>query len=289
MKICIIKLGADGDVLRTLPLSEAIKKKYKDAEITWITKGSISTLLEGNPVIDVVKTLPYSENEQFDALYNFDVEEEASSLAVKIKAEKKYGFYSENGFPIAFNSGAEYYLNTMFDDELKKNNAKTYQEMMFMAAEIPYEKRRYELVLNKEEKEYTQRFIDEDMLQDKKIIGIHMGAGSRWPSKAWHKDRIKEFIKLANEKNYAIILFGGPNEIKEHVFFAEELKKEGINVYRNNPENSKREFASLVSICNCLVCSDSFARKPRGRCRQIRQPASHTWRRHPLRNAPRRF
>ena len=36
-KILIIKLGAIGDVIRTTPLLEPIKKQYPDAKIYWLT------------------------------------------------------------------------------------------------------------------------------------------------------------------------------------------------------------------------------------------------------------
>ena len=39
----------------------------------------------------------------------------------------------------------------------------------------------------------------------------------------------------------------------------EELRKENISIYENNPRNSIKEFAALVSNCKKLVCSDSFA------------------------------
>ncbi|HVO76072.1 MAG TPA: hypothetical protein VMT35_18755, partial [Ignavibacteriaceae bacterium] len=37
-KILIIKLGAIGDVIRTTPLLERIKKDYPKAKIFWLTK-----------------------------------------------------------------------------------------------------------------------------------------------------------------------------------------------------------------------------------------------------------
>jgi heptosyltransferase-2 len=258
-KICIIKLGASGDVVRTLPIAQAIKKKYPDSEIDWITKEDAIPLIEGSKYISNVYSISFDKDVTYDLLYNFDLEEEATSLASKIPAREKKGFCSRDGFPAAFNAGAEYYLNTTFDDELKKNNKKTYQQMMFDAAELLYEHEKCQIILNEDDKDYAQRFIDSNLLQDEKIIGIHMGAGSRWPSKVWHKERVKEFIKLADKRGYAVILFGGPNEIKEHALFIEELKKEGIDVYRNRPENSKKEFASLVYICDIMICSDSFA------------------------------
>ncbi len=262
MKICLIKLGADGDVLRTLPLAKALHDNFKGAEMAWITKGDIATLLEGLPYIKRViqlEDVAELEDEEFDVLYNFDVDEEALELAEALQAQKKYGFKDDGGYPAAFNTGAEYYLNTMFDDELKKKNTKTYQEMMFEVAELPYKKERCSLVLNEDDKSFAQQFIDMHQLQDERIIGIHMGAGTRWPSKAWHEERVKEFIVLAEKKGYTILLFGGPNEVKRHTLLVDELKKEGVEIYRNNPNNTKHEFAALVSICDYSVSGDSFS------------------------------
>jgi len=258
-RILIIKLGAKGDVVRTLSLLPAIKNKFPESEISWITKPNIIQIFEGNPYIKEVLTIPYNRKETFDILYNFDIEEEATSLAENIQANKKYGFYSEDNYPAAFNFGAEYYLNTLFDDDFKKSNKKTYQEMMFEAAELPYNKESFSIYLNEKDKKYAADFIKSNNLDSEKLIGIHMGASPRWPSKAWSKEKIKEFISRVKEKGYEILLFGGPDEIEKHQVLIEELKKEGLTVFHNNPYNSDKEFASLVNICKKIICSDSFA------------------------------
>lgn len=259
-KVVIIKLGALGDVIRTLPIAQALKERNPDCEIHWITKPNAVELFEGNPFVDKVFSIPFSTEEKYDALYNFDIEEEATELAQRISADKKFGFYSEEGFASAFNFPSEYYLNTLFDDKTKKDNKKTYQEMMFEVAEIPYNKEMPSIYLNEKEKNYSEEFVRSNSLDlRKKTIGIHMGASSRWPSKIWDREKVKDFIKKAVGKEYNVILFGGPNEIEEHKKLASELFEEEIKIYRNNPNNSIMEFSSLVNICNKMVCSDSFA------------------------------
>ena len=98
-KILIIKLGAKGDVVRTLPILPAIKEKYPDSEIYWVTKSNSLDFFEDNPYVKKAFSVPFSTNEKFDILYNFDVEEEAARLAREIKADKKYGFSSDSGYP----------------------------------------------------------------------------------------------------------------------------------------------------------------------------------------------
>ena len=259
MKICIIKLGALGDVVRTLSILPAILKKHPQADICWITKSESLPILEDNPHISRVIAIPCKIKESFDILYNFDIENEATQLASEIKAEKKYGFYKEGDYPAAFNLASEYYLNTLFDDELKKSNKKTYQQMIFESAEIEYDNSQCPIYLNKKDLDYASRFIKENNLKTDKLLGIHLGASSRWPSKAWHIDNLKEFIIKAKKRGFEILLFAGPNEIGKNRQLAKELEREGIKIFINNPENTLKEFASLVSLCKKMVCSDSLA------------------------------
>jgi len=258
MNILIIKLGAKGDVVRTLCILPALKEKFPNSDIYWITKPENLSLFENNPYIN--QMLPFSKsNLNFELLINLDIEDKATELADKTKSKKKLGFYKTGDFPAAFNLGSEYYLDTLYDDELKKSNKKTYQQMIFDAAELEWNNQKCEIFLNNKEKEYAETFVSKNKIKTKKLIGIHMGASSRWPSKVWHESRLIEFIKLAKEKGNEILLFAGPNEVEACKKIAEKLKKESISIYQNNPHNSDREFISLVNICSAMVCSDSFA------------------------------
>ncbi len=259
MKILVIKLGAKGDVIRTLPIAKALKEKYPNSEICWVTKNNILDLLRNIVQIDKLFSIPFSTSEEFDILYNFDIEDEATSLAIKINAKQKYGFYKNGDYVSAFNLGGEYYLNTLFDDEIKKTNKKTYQEMMFEVAELSYNKQFMPIVLERSDLEYAKNFINKNKINCHKLIGIHMGASPRWPSKIWHEDNLKEFIIKAKNKGFEILLFAGPDEIERQKKFIDELKLLDIFVYVNSPSNSDGEFASLLNICAVVVCSDSFA------------------------------
>ena len=258
-KICIIKLGALGDVVRTLPILVGIKEKFPESEIFWVTKKDSFEIVDSSPYVKKVFLVSENISESFDILYNFDVEHEAVELAKKINAGRKFGFNSEDNFISAFNLSSEYYLNTMFDDELKKTNKKTYQEMIFMAAEIPYKKQHHGISLKKEHEDYSQKFMNENGIKSKKIIGIHFGAGSKWPSKIWHKENLKEFIKKAKTSEFEIILFGGPNEISDIAELKKYFSELGMKIHANNPKNSSMEFASVADKCDFMLCSDSFS------------------------------
>ncbi len=259
MKIAIIKLGALGDVIRTTPIAVALKKYYPNSTITWITKKESAALLEGHPYVEQVLSIPIDIKEKFDVLYNFDIEKDALDIAEKVQAKKKYGFKNEGGYPVSYNIGAEYYLNTVFDDQLKKENKKTYQEMMFEAAEIPYLREPCVISINSQDKLYAETFAQKNKIPTEKLIGIHLGASARWPSKIWDISRVIDFIKLAKKRGYAIMLFGGSSEQERIKKTQDELSKSKIKVFVQDPETNTRQFAALVGICRYMVCSDSFA------------------------------
>ena len=48
-KILIVKLSAIGDVVQTLPMVEALKARYPQAEIDWLVEEEASDLLIGHP------------------------------------------------------------------------------------------------------------------------------------------------------------------------------------------------------------------------------------------------
>ncbi len=259
LKICIIKLGALGDVVRTTPILLGIKEKYPESEITWITKLNAKEILVDNKLVDNMLFIPCKTTENFDILYNFDIEQEATLLANQIKADKKYGFYDNEGFPAAFNHAAEYYLNTVFDDEIKKSNKKTYQQMMFNIAELEYKRQEPFILIPKKNKEEMNEFLKKNNLAGKKIIGFNIGASKRWPSKTWSKDKIKEFIPKAKEGDYEILILGGEEErsLMEEIYHY--IDDKGTKIYKKNTAHSLKDFFAVINVCDVVICADTLA------------------------------
>ncbi len=55
--ILVIRLGAIGDVIRTLPAVSCLRRAFPEARISWAVEEPSRTLLEGDPVIDEVLVL----------------------------------------------------------------------------------------------------------------------------------------------------------------------------------------------------------------------------------------
>jgi len=258
-KILVIKFGALGDIIRTTPILEAIKKKYgSNTLIYWLTVKEAEPLLENNPLID--KILIYGlenilriQQERFDVLFSLEINTPATLIAGLVNAYEKYGYYFNNGSTHCFNSQANEYLETAFLNTKKLNNRKTYQELIFNAANLEYNKEFLIMKIHENKKQYADEFRKKNNISENdKLIGIHIGADSRWPSKCWSNEKIKEFVKAVDEE-YKVLLFGGPNE-KEKI----QKLSQNLNVLTNNPNNSYSEFAAVLNICNLIITHDTF-------------------------------
>jgi len=149
-KILIIKLGAIGDVIRTTPIVDALRKKHGyNSQITWIVDNSAKDFIKDK----VDRAWSYTPDigyrlmfEKFDVVYSLEVDTPTTFLANLAKAKEKYGFYlSDQGHPEVFNEKARYYLDRALSDHANKNNRKTYVQMIFDICELPYENNTYTL------------------------------------------------------------------------------------------------------------------------------------------------
>ena len=57
-RILVVRLGAMGDVIHTLPAVSRLKRAFPDAEISWAIEPRWAALLEGNPHLDRVLEIP---------------------------------------------------------------------------------------------------------------------------------------------------------------------------------------------------------------------------------------
>ena len=264
-KILIIKLNRAGDVLRTTPILHSIKKKYGDEVlIYWMASPESADLLKNNPLIDKVflynlENVLRIQQEKFDILYSLEINTPATLLANLVKANEKLGFYFNDGATECFNKGAESYLETAFLQHIKLSNRRTYQDLIFEACELEYRGEKPIFNLSKQDIEFGKKFAGENnLLESDFVVGINIGAGSRWKSKFWGNEKIKEFIQKlpAGSK---VILLSGPNETEKKSLLLNELKKQSISVSANNSHNTFEEFASVINLCDVFVTGDTLA------------------------------
>lgn len=263
-RILIIKCRAMGDVLRTTPLLQALKRKYPLSHLTWLVDEESEDLLRCNPYIDRLcrfdlENVLYLQVSKFDLLICLDKEPGPTALATKIIAAEKRGFgMNKFGNLTIFNQAAEYAYRLGIDDELKfHKNKKSYPEIIHEVAEVPYSRDEYVFSLPEGAKQKACAFIKRRRLSGRRpAVGLNTGSGSKFETKQWPAGHYLELISLLTQKMKAqVFLLGGPRERKLNRFLA---RRSQARLVDTGTDNSLLEFAGFISFLDLVVTSDTL-------------------------------
>ena len=264
-RILLIKLDALGDVVRSTALIEGIKKKYPGAQLTWLTRESGSFFVMTNPAVD--RVLLYNEEvirrllcEKFDILINLDKDEKISALANMISAQEKrgYGLHTE-GYVIPFNKGAKYHYTICLDNYgSKTKNTKSYQQLIYEIAELPYQGEKPILYLDSVKASlFRQKFFQDNNIQDGDFVIIaNTGCGPVYPHKQWTYHGFRDVLqKLVLDPKVKVILTGADSELERNSSLLKDVPSSQIIDTTN--KYSVEDFCYLVNCADLVITGDT--------------------------------
>jgi heptosyltransferase-2 len=264
-RILIIKLEAVGDVLRTTCILHGLKEKYAKSEITWITARSALPLFENNKLVNRVFAYESAEAilhilvEEFDCVINLDSAPDSAALASAAKSKEKIGYGIDvRGHIFPFNVEALTWLEMGAFDDLKKKNARSFQDLMLDMCRLKTTRKDIILDLSEEELKFAQSFAEQSGLNPLSFkIGMNTGASGRWQFKQWTIEGFEKLIKLLMEQTTAtVLLYGGPLERERNEYLS------GLHptrILNTGAHNSLRQFFSLVTLSDLFLTGDTLA------------------------------
>lgn len=269
MHVAIIKLGALGDVVRTLAILPGLKKIHPDLEVTWITAKSALPLVQFHPQIKRVELWDRPGNWEtvfYDWVISLDDERDACRLAKRLRSSKISGaFEDEKGERNYTTDLAEWFgmgilrpkdLGGLPEaNRLKLCNTATHGEIMYRALALPFPPLRPEIHFLEEHKSSALNFIKGlGLSQERMIVGLNTGAAGRWKYKSWGEEQTAELAKRIQEQwNATVILMGGAAESERNA----RIKGDSSLIVA--PETDILTFAAIVAECDLLISSDSLA------------------------------
>ncbi len=270
-RICIIKIGALGDVIRTLCILSKLREQYPDAHVTWVSKPNGCRMLSGHRMIDRLMPLDAMtaltlSQETFDTVINLDKEPQPCALAGTLKSTKKLGVgLSEYGTPIPLNPEAHDYFHLGLSDELKfHRNTKSYSQLIYEALGWRYDGQRYELPVNNSARERMRYHLAaRGWNRHKPTLGINVGAGHVFANKMWPAPKIVQVIRLIQqaELDTQIVLLGGPDEqpIINAIQARLRTAHPDCRVIDSGTNHDESSFVALVDACDVVFCGDTMA------------------------------
>ena len=263
-RVLVIKLAALGDVLRTTAILPGIKAQWPDSYIVWLTLANTVELLQGNPLIDELWTVEEDTPtrlaaEEFDLVLNPDADKRAAGLASQARAAERRGMLLDRrGFIVPANPEAVAWLEMGAFDQVKKQNQKTYQQLIYAMLKLDYERQEIGLALKKSELAWARGFLTEQGWRERdKIVGLNLGGGGRWKKKRWKAWHFETFgRRITAESGCKVLLIGGEQERG----LIDDLQKAlPAGVLSTGPNRSLRETGALIAHCRVLVTGDTLA------------------------------
>jgi len=272
-RFLIIRLGAVGDIVHTLPLAAALRDAHPEAHITWAAEPSPSMVLQGNPDLDEVLTvdtrawrrnLPgggfavlrrdlravrdVGADVAIDAqgLIKSGILALASGAGIRVGFEHRFCREGMNIFFTthrAFPPGGPHHV-------VEKNLS------LLAPLGIPSPSPgafRFPLAEMPEEAEGAESFLRrEGLAESRPLLIVHPGAG--WPTKRWDPARWARLADAWTAKTGGgVLLTWGPDE--------EEIARRVAAAMRTSPKVAPktdiREMTSLIRRCDVFAGGDT--------------------------------
>ncbi len=224
VNILIINLDAMGDVLMTTAQLPAIKRKFPESTIYWVTLKNAAPLLFNNPLVDHVynfdtESILILQQMKFDYVMNVDKSQQSCALLNSLVSKNKLGFgLNPDGKIIPVNNGAYYNFSLGMDDHLKfKVNQRTGQDYLAETFELDYNRDEYVFELTDEEIIFVSDYKKKvGIKKSDKVIGFNTGCSELYPNKKMTIDQHIYLIRQLLKKKYKIVLLGGPEDTKRN-------------------------------------------------------------------------
>lgn len=252
-KILLIRLRRIGDVVMTTPAVAALKKSLPHAHLTYIVEEPYRRLVEGNPHLDSVISLPLNQGffsflgfvrklrrVKYDALIDFHGGPRASQIALLSRASLKIGydlkykrFYYHLRLPRALPGGApihsvENHLNLIRALGIPVSDGPPLE----LPTALPGEKERVE------------RLWTQNDLEGNRTVVLHVGAGNVF--RDWGAENLAALIELLERiPGVRVILVGST---------ADKVREREIQ------ERISRPALSLVGNLNLIELREVFSR-----------------------------
>ena len=264
-KILIVQPSRIGDIVFSLPVLAALRKKYPHAKISWIVDERCAEILEGNPCLENIfiwdrrkRSLKYYRElkktlrkERFDL--SIDLHGLAKSAMLVNLAEAKYKIASSST-----NGMKE--LSWMVSKEIKCTdpNSHCIERHMLTAKYLgTADEIEYPIAISEDNFNSVKSKLKNEGVDLNKIIGMHPGGG--WISRRWSAYKYSMLAKkLTEEMGANIVLVGGKEGGSSEKGLNEEIIADAeVKIFDMTGKFTLKELCAFFKICRAFVANEA--------------------------------
>ena len=266
MKILIIRLGAVGDVIRTIPVVDYLSKRINNPEISWLVEDRASNLLIDYPLIKnlyiiprkkyykIISTIQQIRREKFDVVLDFHGLLKSGLMSFFSGVKVRIGFHKKNSKE--FN----YIFNNIHAPALPEKITRIEKNFYLLKAflddvSIP-EELEVSINIEKEKEHYINNFVSPLKKEFKYLIGVNPFVSKAGRYKEWPLEYYAKLINILNNKlkNTCFIITWGPGELEKAQKLISLVKNKNVFLA---PKTDMKELAVLLKHFSLFITGDT--------------------------------
>ncbi len=281
MNILIIRLSSIGDIIHTLPVVPALKKRFPDSTVTWVVEEPGAALLAGYPGVDrvivakkravlgavsagrmlsaatLLKELVHELRREFyDIILDFQGLLKSGMLVLVSRGSRKIGFGNAR-------EGAAFFYTERapapaFHDHALQRHLALLEPMGITKAPVLFSP-----LFNRKEEEQVDRLLENEQAdRGKNLVCLHPCA--RWKTKLWGPEKTARLCDLLHkETGCQVLLVGSADEQAglEHIArlaggHAKNMagKTSGCGTFRADSALAHRSVRGTPYCCQTRAC-----------------------------------
>ncbi|MBI1820806.1 MAG: lipopolysaccharide heptosyltransferase II [Nitrospirae bacterium] len=263
--ILIIKLSSMGDIIHSLPVSQALKALYPDARISFLVNRQYQDILAGNPFIDeiflfdrniwnqfpksifsIVKLVNEIRKKSFDLVIDLQGLLRSGLLAWAASGKKVIGFNNSR-------EGSRFFYDQRIS--VPNENIHAVDRYLLIPKTMGWkEKPQFNIEICEKDKVFIEDFIKAEKVKSYlKLIGIQPVA--RWKTKEWSGANFAKLADLIQQNQECqVVFFGSREELLQVQKIVRQMTSLPIIA---TGKLTLKQLAALLKRCEMLITNDS--------------------------------
>jgi heptosyltransferase-2 len=262
VRVIVIGLEALGAVVRFTTILPAIRRKYPDCHITWVTQAPAEQILLHHTQID--RLLTTTQNDllalsalTFDIAFVLDKSLKSSGILKQTTADLVFGFIADSytGAIMPATSAADELWEIGLNDQKKFfENQKSEAQLICESLELEYKRDEYSVHFTDLELKDIEHRKKSWSAYGETLIGINTGCSGVIPYKKLsiesHRILIKKLMSMTGVR---IVLLGG----KEDTIRNQQIGQ-GFDLVQSETDQGLRDGMKSIAACDVIVTGDSL-------------------------------
>ena len=270
MKILVISLAGIGDTLFATPLIHELRANFPDATIDALVRWAGAKFLENNPYLNSVIQRDLAGESKAGAMrflmslrrngYDVSFNTHPQSNRLYRLAARVIGARTRVSHEYECSGALDRWLVTQsipqdYSRHAVENNLAL---LPFAGAKVLLPSHRYEIFLTDAEKAWAEKFIAQEKLPGRRLLGIHTGSGAtkNLALRRWPLENYIELVRRLREAKpeLAVFFFGGPEEQRDY----EKIRTTpGAHKVLFPKTENLLQAAALIAKCDSFLSVDT--------------------------------